>query len=116
MPEHTSKKKLSRGHFDKFTYFCHTHKNVTLWYYYIFFHFQICVPLPQRSLVIVQGQSRYEWQHSIHRKHIISRRLATTLRELTPDFMPGGKFYETTGRDILEAASNYQGSPVNFRT
>ena len=81
-----------------------------------FFHFQICVPLPQRSLVIVQGQSRYEWQHSIHRKHIISRRLATTLRELTPDFMPGGKFYETTGRDILEAASNYQGSPVNFRT
>ena len=81
-----------------------------------FFHFQICVPLPQRSLVIVQGQSRYQWQHSIHRKHIISRRLATTLRELTPDFMPGGKFYETTGRDVLEAASNYQGSPVNFRT
>ena len=65
--------------------------------------------------MIVQGQSRYQWQHSIHREHITSRRLATTLRELTPDFMPGGKFYENVGRDILEAASNYQGSPVNFK-
>lgn len=76
---------------------------------------QICVPLPQRSLVIVQGPSRYQWQHSICRDHICSRRLATTLRELTVDFMPGGKFYDDVGKDILEAATSFCGSPVNFR-
>lgn len=75
---------------------------------------QVCVPLPQRSLVIVQGSSRYQWQHSIHREHICSRRLATTLRELTADFLPRGRFYETAGKDILETASNYRGSPVNL--
>lgn len=76
---------------------------------------EICVPLPQRSLVIVQGAARYQWQHSIHRQHILSRRIATTLRELTVDFMPGGKLHESTGKNILEVASSYHGTPVNFR-
>ena len=76
---------------------------------------EICVPLPQRSLVIMQGAARYQWQHSIHRRHILSRRIATTLREVTVDFMPGGKLYDSTGKDILEVASSYQGTPVNFR-
>lgn len=76
---------------------------------------QIHVPLPQRSLVIVQGSSRYHWQHSIRREHIHSRRLATTLRELTADFKPGGSFYDSAGREILRTASNFQGTPVNFR-
>ena len=76
---------------------------------------EMCVPLPQRSLVIVQGVARYQWQHSIHRRHILSRRIAITLREATVDFMPGGELYESTGREILEAASSYQGTPVNFR-
>ena len=75
----------------------------------------VCVPLPQRSLVIVQGSSRYHWQHAIHREHICSRRLATTVRELTVDFMPGGKFFDDVGRDILETASRFDGTPINFR-
>lgn len=76
---------------------------------------EICIPLPQRSLVIVQGVARYQWQHSIHRQHIRSRRIATTLRELTVDFMPGGKLHDSVGKDILEAAGSYHGTPVNFR-
>ena len=76
---------------------------------------RVSTPLPRRSLVIVQGSSRYQWQHSIHREHICSRRLATTLRELTDDFMPGGKHYDNIGREVLETAANFQGTPVNFR-
>ena len=77
---------------------------------------QICIPLPQRSLVVIKGASRHQWQHSIHRQQIVSRRIATTLRELTAEFMPGGKLYDGTGKgkDILDAASSYHGTPVNF--
>ena len=76
---------------------------------------RVSIPLPQRSLVIVQGSSRYHWQHSIRREHILSRRLATTLREVTVEFLPGGKSFDDLGRDILEAASRFDGTPVNFR-
>ena len=78
-------------------------------------HLRVCIPLPQRSLVIVQSSSRYQWQHSIRREHICSRRLATTLRELTIEFMPGGKLFDEIGKDILETASSFDGTPVNFR-
>ena len=61
----------------------------------------IHVPLPQRSLVIVHGLARYDWLHEIRRKHIISRRLAITLREFSREFLAGGK-EEEVGRKVME--------------
>lgn len=75
---------------------------------------EVCVPLPRRSLVIVEGYSRQEWQHSIQRKHICSRRIAVTFRELSNDFLPGGNQYYTTGKLLTEIAARYDGNPVNF--
>ena len=73
------------------------------------------VPLPRRSLVIVEGSARHDWQHSIQCKHLSSRRVAVTLRELSSDFLPGGCHYETIGKKLMEIATRYDGNPVNFK-
>ena len=75
---------------------------------------QLHVPLPRRSLVIVSGPARHVWHHSIKREHIVSRRVAVTLRELTPEFLPGGTSYEDVGQIVLETASKFDGHPTNF--
>ena len=38
------------------------------------------VPLPRRSLVIVEGAARYDWHHAIRRQDVHARRIAVTLR------------------------------------
>ena len=76
---------------------------------------EVHVPLPRRSLVVVRDHARYHWQHAIKRRHILSRRLAITLRELSSEFLPGGT-EEETGRKILQVASRFDGEPTNFRS
>jgi len=71
------------------------------------------VLLPRWSLVIVKGQARHKWQHSIRREHISSRRIAITLRELAGEFLPKGRC-ESMGRTILDVASRFTGSPINL--
>lgn len=72
----------------------------------------VYVPLPKRSLVIVEGRARNNWQHSIQRKHICSRRIAVTLRELSTDFLPGGNEYLPMGKALAEVARSYNGNPI----
>lgn len=76
---------------------------------------EVNVPLPRRSLVIVSGLARHVWYHSIKRENIVSRRIAVTLRELTPEFQEGGRGYDDVGRSLLETAASYNGHPTNFR-
>ena len=64
--------------------------------------------------MIVSGPARHVWHHSIKREHIVSRRVAVTLRELTPEFLQGGSSYEDVGQILLETASKYDGRPINF--
>jgi len=61
------------------------------------------IPLPARSLLIMYGSARYEWEHSILREDIKSRRIVIAYRELTPPYLGGGKD-ENIGREILEKA------------
>ena len=75
---------------------------------------QLHMPLPQRSLVVVSGPARHIWHHSIKREHIVSRRIAVTLRELTSEFLPGGSSYDEVGQNLLETASKFDGRPTNF--
>lgn len=75
-------------------------------------HIEVSVPMPRRSLIIVQGPARYEWKHAIKRQDILSRRIAVTLRELAQDFCEGGKSY-TVGYELIKTALSFQGESVN---
>lgn len=61
------------------------------------------VPMPQRSLLVLYGPSRYSWEHGILREDIPSRRVCITYREFTPTYLPCGP-KENIGRDVLQAA------------
>lgn len=74
---------------------------------------QVEINMPRRSLIIVSGRARFQWQHSIQRRHVTSRRVAITLRELSPEFSPGGPSYRPLGQRILEMASLCCDTPVN---
>ncbi len=75
---------------------------------------ELHVPLPRRSLLIVSGPARHTWHHSIKRDNIASRRIAVTLRELTPEFLSGGRSYDSVGHGLLEIAQRFDGQPINF--
>ena len=61
------------------------------------------IPLPARSLLIMFGQARYEFEHAILRQDIQDRRIVIAYRELTPPYLPGGK-EEQLGQEILTQA------------
>ena len=71
------------------------------------------IPLPPRSLVVVQGPSRHLWLHSILSRHVISRRVGITLRELSNEFLAGGKAEEMGGL-MLKIARQFNGTPTNL--
>ena len=76
---------------------------------------EIHIPLLRRSLVIVGGTARHHWLHSVKRRHIVSRRVGITLRELSQEFLPGGR-EEEVGHRLTEIAGRFDGQPTNFRT
>ncbi|NWV59673.1 ALKB4 dioxygenase, partial [Malurus elegans] len=71
----------------------------------------VAVPLPRRSLVVLQGDARYKWKHGIHRRHIEHRRVCITFRELSAEFSAGGR-HEELGKELLQIALSFQGRPV----
>ena len=66
----------------------------------------VCVRIPQpaRSLVIIHGAARYNYEHCVLRKDIKERRVCIALREFTQRFLRPD---EVTGQIVLEAASQY---------
>ncbi|XP_022093253.1 alpha-ketoglutarate-dependent dioxygenase alkB homolog 4-like [Acanthaster planci] len=69
------------------------------------------IPLHPRSLLILSGPARYQWNHGIQRGAIADRRIAMTLRELTEEFLVGGA-QEDIGREVLSIAATYAGTIV----
>ena len=74
-------------------------------------HIEVLITLPPRSLVVVQGSARHQWKHAIKRADIIGRRVATTFRELTAEFLQGGE-NESVGRELLELSATFKGLAV----
>ncbi|KAM6969743.1 alpha-ketoglutarate-dependent dioxygenase alkB homolog 4 [Aplochiton taeniatus] len=72
---------------------------------------RVAVRLPRRSLVVVFGEARHKWKHAIHRQDIHARRVCTTFRELSIEFLPGGK-QEKVGAQLLNIALSFQGTPI----
>ena len=72
------------------------------------------VPLPRKSLLVLQGKARSVWKHSILRRDINSLRLALTFRELSAEFSSGSQM--DCGHKILEIASTFDGKPLGTNT
>lgn len=72
---------------------------------------EVAVPLPRRSLLVLTGAARHQWQHAIHRRHVEARRVCATFRELSAEFRPGGRQQEL-GQELLTIALSFQGRPV----
>ncbi|KAM9846345.1 alpha-ketoglutarate-dependent dioxygenase alkB homolog 4 isoform 1-T1 [Aulostomus maculatus] len=71
----------------------------------------VSVQLPRRSLVVLYGEARHRWKHAILRKDVHQRRVCSTYRELSAEFLPGGQQVEV-GAQLLNVASSFQGVPV----
>ncbi|NP_001334421.1 alpha-ketoglutarate-dependent dioxygenase alkB homolog 4 isoform 1 [Mus musculus] len=72
---------------------------------------EVAITVPRRSLLVLTGAARHQWTHAIHRRHIKARRVCATFRELSSEFLPGGKQQEL-GQELLQAALSFQGRPV----
>lgn len=46
--------------------------------------------MPRRSLIVLYGSPRYQWEHCVLREDIISRRVCIAYREFTTMYLPDG--------------------------
>ncbi|XP_029956922.1 alpha-ketoglutarate-dependent dioxygenase alkB homolog 4 isoform X2 [Salarias fasciatus] len=72
---------------------------------------RVAVRLPRRCLVMLHGEARHRWKHAIHREDIQRRRVCSTYRELSAEFLPGGGQAQL-GTQLLDIASGFNGTPV----
>lgn len=66
----------------------------------------IRLPMPAQSLMVLYGGARYDWEHSILREDILSRRVCIAYREFTRPYLLGGLF-ENEAYDIRIKAENF---------
>lgn len=65
----------------------------------------IRVSLPPRSLLVLFGDARHRYEHSIRRADITDRRLAITYRELPVSFLnPLSDNYQRIGKEFISRA------------
>ena len=64
------------------------------------------IPLPRRSLLVMYGEARYQWEHCILRSDVSARRAIIAYRELTPPYLPGGS-ENPTGAEIINEAKKF---------
>lgn len=64
------------------------------------------IPMPRRSLLVIYGSPRYDWEHRVLRDDVCERRLCLAYREFTPHFLPGGKFLSDSA-PILQAGKKF---------
>ncbi|CAJ0597673.1 unnamed protein product [Cylicocyclus nassatus] len=67
---------------------------------------QLCYAwFPQRSLLCMADDARYEWKHAVLSHHIRGRRIALTMREPSKEFQEGGQLYEKYGKRLIELSN-----------
>lgn len=66
----------------------------------------IRIPMPRRSLLVLYGNARYNWEHQVLREDIRERRVCLAYREFTPPYLKGGNHYELS-KTIFEKAKCY---------
>lgn len=66
--------------------------------------YEIAIKMPARSLVIISGEARYDWHHSINKYDIKSRRIAMTWREFSTEVIYDPNYSKFVG-DVFKIAS-----------
>lgn len=64
------------------------------------------IPMPRRSLLVLYGSARYDWEHQVLREDITERRVCLAYREFTPPYLKGGSHYEKS-KNIFDKANNF---------
>lgn len=64
------------------------------------------IPMPRKSLLVLYGAARYNWEHQVLREDIVERRVCLAYREFTPPYLEGGENYEKS-KKIFEKARNF---------
>lgn len=64
------------------------------------------IPMPRRSLLVLYGAARYNWEHQVLREDVSERRVCLAYREFTPPYLKGGSHYEKSDI-IFENATNF---------
>ncbi|GAB0095234.1 alpha-ketoglutarate-dependent dioxygenase alkB homolog 4 [Sergentomyia squamirostris] len=59
------------------------------------------IPMPRRSLIVLYGSPRYQWEHSVLREDIQERRVCIAYREFTPSYLDGSN---ETAQEVLNQA------------
>ncbi|XP_069001917.1 alpha-ketoglutarate-dependent dioxygenase alkB homolog 4 [Embiotoca jacksoni] len=72
---------------------------------------RVAVRLPRRSLVVLRGDARHRWKHAVRREDVQERRVCSTYRELSAEFLPGGQ-RAAVGATLLDIALSFQGTPI----
>ncbi|XP_016371035.1 alpha-ketoglutarate-dependent dioxygenase alkB homolog 4-like [Sinocyclocheilus rhinocerous] len=72
---------------------------------------RVAVHSPRRSLIVLYGTSPHRWKHAIHRKDIHRRRVCSTFRELSEEFLKEGE-QEKLGSELLDIALSFKGVPL----
>ncbi|CAH1995232.1 unnamed protein product [Acanthoscelides obtectus] len=62
----------------------------------------IRIPMPCRSLLVMYGSARYNWEHRILREDVKMRRVCLAYREFTPPYLKDDK-----SKDVLLEAKNF---------
>lgn len=74
------------------------------------------IPMPRRSLLVMYGPPRYQWEHSVLREDITERRVCLAYREFTPMYLEGGSEYAKSEQVFCKAQAfwdHLQEVPVN---
>ncbi|XP_014240100.1 alpha-ketoglutarate-dependent dioxygenase alkB homolog 4 [Cimex lectularius] len=66
----------------------------------------IRIPMIRRSLFVMTGEARYDWEHQIYREDVATRRVCLAYREFTLPYLKGGQ-HENEGSPILKAALEF---------
>lgn len=68
------------------------------------------LPMPARSLMVLYGGPRYQWEHCVLREDIAVRRVCIAYREFTPPYLPGWQTGDAD--DDKEATELHKGAAV----
>lgn len=64
------------------------------------------IPMPRRSLLVIYGEPRYHWEHSVLREDIMSRRVCIAYREFTPPYLKSGQ-RENIGQIVRDKSKDF---------
>ncbi|KFB35486.1 AGAP009588-PA-like protein [Anopheles sinensis] len=64
------------------------------------------IPMPRRSLLVLYGPPRYQWEHAVLREDIKERRVCLAYREFTPMYLQGGSEYSQS-EEIFARAKQF---------